>query len=92
MVKNRFRGMVLEMPGPITHIDKSTGKDICAGFVRAILDQIALSTCDVLVISESGLGKIAAFLRNTDDELYLFHNGKVQQFTRQMSFPSRPYW
>lgn len=87
-----FPGKTLEMKGPITHVDRSTGKAACAGFRRAIIDQLALSACPVLVISESGLGKIAAFIRNTDNNLFLFHDGIVEKFERQYSFPNRVDW
>ena len=92
MGKEKFPETFLETTGPITHVDKYKGQDACAGFGHAIVDQLLLSTCDVLVISESGLGKIAAFLRNSDDGLYLFHDSKISKFRRDLKFPNRFYW
>ncbi|KAK7103071.1 uncharacterized protein [Littorina saxatilis] len=90
--KQKFPETFMQSAGPITHVDRYKGHDACAGFGRAILDQVMLATCDVLVISESGLGKIAAFLRNTDDDLYLFHDSKVSVFRRDLRFPNRLFW
>ena len=84
-----FPSRIVAMKGPITHVDRSVGYDVCAGFVHTILEQLVLSTCDVLVISESGLAKIAAFLRNTDRDLYLFHDGIVDKFVRKKPVPEQ---
>lgn len=90
--KQRFSKVAVTIPGPITHVDKTVGREACDGFGKAIADEIALSKCHVLVISESGLGKIASFMRNSDSELYLFHGDTIEKFNREDSFPSRPDW
>ena len=91
-VKASFPETFVETTGPITHIDKYEGQDACTGMGRAILDQYILSLCDILIISESGLGRIAAFMRNTDDNLYLFYHGHITKFKREEGFPSRIWW
>ncbi|KAL8581316.1 hypothetical protein ACOMHN_034395 [Nucella lapillus] len=90
--KSEFPEVYLDIPGPITHTDKSKGADACQGFQKAIVDEYALASCDVLVISESGLGKIASFMRGTDKELYLFHWNHVDPFTRLGVFPNKDGW
>ena len=92
MATQKFPDVSISIPGPITHIDKSRGTDICDGFKKTILDEYALSTCDVLVISESGIGKVASFLRGRDDELYLFRHLKVEPFKREGIFPNKEGW
>ena len=89
--RSYFPSRTVAMEGPVTHVDRSVGSEVCAGFVHAILEQLMLSTCHVLVISESGLSKIAAFLRNTDRDLYIFHDGVVDKFKRENPFPNRSW-
>ncbi|XP_076456352.1 uncharacterized protein LOC143290721 [Babylonia areolata] len=90
--KAKFPEVLVTIPGPITHTDKSRGADACEGFKKAILDEYALSLCDVLVISESGLGKIASFLRHSDLDLFLFHGVHIDPFTRRGTFPNKSGW
>ena len=92
MATQKFPDVIVSIPGPITHTDKSRGKEACDGFKKAIVDQYALSTCDVLVISESGIGKVASFLRGRDDELYLFRHLKVEPFKMGGIFPNKEGW
>ncbi|KAL8558239.1 hypothetical protein ACOMHN_040937 [Nucella lapillus] len=90
--KARFPEVLVTIPGPITHTDKSQGAEACRGFQKAIVDEYALSLCDVLVISESGLGKIASFMRASDRDLYLFHRSKIDPFARNGTFPNKAGW
>ncbi|XP_070209879.1 uncharacterized protein [Littorina saxatilis] len=92
MAKREFPEVILSIPGPITHIDNTRGLTACDGFKKAILDEYALSECDVLIISESGLGKVASFLRGSDRELYLFHDDKIERFTMDGVFPNKDGW
>ncbi|KAK7489370.1 hypothetical protein BaRGS_00019314 [Batillaria attramentaria] len=87
LTETSFPNRTLKIPGPITHVDKARGANACDGFKKAILDEYALATCDVLVISESGLGKIAAFRRGTDDDLYIFLGSNIEPFKRGSPFP-----
>jgi len=57
----------------ISHIDYSNS---CEGQYSAILDQLALTQCDVLVLSFSGFGSLAAYLRSVDTGLYQCHSSK----------------
>lgn len=82
-----FPNRSLRLPGPITHVDKTKGGNACDGLRKAILDEYALSMCDVLVISESGIGKMAAFMRGTDENLFLFMGKEIKPFKRNDQFP-----
>lgn len=73
----RFPRQITDTEGPIIHPVKSKLKGICKGFTKMILDQYVLSKCDVLVISRSGYGKMAAYLRNTQQNVYYFDAGRV---------------
>ncbi|KAK7485680.1 hypothetical protein BaRGS_00023129, partial [Batillaria attramentaria] len=90
--RRNYSEVSIQINGPVTHVDRSMGVDACGGFGHAITEQLALSACHVLVISESGMGKIAAFMRNTDTDLYIYHDGVVEKFRRNMSFPNRIHW
>ncbi|PVD32621.1 hypothetical protein C0Q70_08064 [Pomacea canaliculata] len=70
----RFPTVAVTVPGPITHVDRSKGGDTCEGTEKAVVEQFLLASCDMLVISESGFAKIAAFLRGRDDGLYIVYN------------------
>ncbi|XP_067652373.1 uncharacterized protein [Haliotis asinina] len=69
-----FPNNSVTIPGVIAHVDKSPR---CEGFRKVILDQEALSHCDTLLITNSGVGRIAAFLRQREDNLYCFMNRKL---------------
>ncbi|XP_060607954.1 uncharacterized protein LOC132760075 [Ruditapes philippinarum] len=62
----------------IVHVDRlGKFKDIksesCQGFATAILEQFILSLCDILLITKSGFGTMAAYIRGLDDNLFIFH-------------------
>ncbi|XP_046328611.2 uncharacterized protein LOC124112503 isoform X3 [Haliotis rufescens] len=65
----RFPNNSVTLPGVIAHVDKAPQ---CDGFRKVILDQEALSHCDTLLITNSGLGRIAAFFRQREDNMYCF--------------------
>ncbi|XP_069134466.1 uncharacterized protein [Argopecten irradians] len=69
--KKRYPDNVIDTPGKITHIDQHTDSDPADGFLKQLLDFYILMRCDKLIISEnSGFGMLAAFIRNTNYELY----------------------
>ncbi|KAL8569970.1 hypothetical protein ACOMHN_056402 [Nucella lapillus] len=88
-----FPTLYVGLSGPITHVDHiKGGSTVCGGLARVIVEQLALSKCHVLIMSESGFARIASFLRNTDDNLFLFHDGLVERTSRDTTFPNRPSW
>lgn len=67
-----FGDRFVRTEGEVVHVDKP-GKDrraACEGFTKVLVDQHLPSTCDVLVLSKSGLGRQAAYLRGTDRGLF----------------------
>ncbi|XP_041349733.1 uncharacterized protein LOC121369005 [Gigantopelta aegis] len=74
-----FPDAIVDIGGNIVHIERSSGQQVCGGFAKVILDQLVLSTCDVLILTSSGIGRIASFVRGTSDELYCTSKGKVER-------------
>ncbi|ESP01045.1 hypothetical protein LOTGIDRAFT_172877 [Lottia gigantea] len=78
--RRRFTKRYFDSEGRIVHIDRQKGMDAdCLGFETAIIDQIILSKCSVLVVSFSGFSIRAAMLRNNTKNLYSFHK-KINPF------------
>ena len=76
--RRRFGVELLDQGGSILHIDRQgTLLHACAAFETAILDQLALSQCDVLVMSHSGFSRHAAYLRHQHSGLFLLHHGII---------------
>ncbi|XP_076467537.1 uncharacterized protein LOC143298553 isoform X1 [Babylonia areolata] len=67
--------------GNIIHIDRHRGgrDDACGGFGFAVLDQLILSKCDLLVVTNSGFGMRAAFIRGKSENLFRFTKKQVKQ-------------
>lgn len=75
MARTQFPAVTISsVAGPLAHIEKTSDGTACDGFKRALAEQRILSTCDVLVQSESGFSKVAGFLRGRDDQLYVFRD------------------
>ena len=76
-----FGGDILVSPGPVVHVDKnarSTDEQKCRGFEKVIVDQqILVKYCDVLLISKSGLSRMAAYFRQTDRGLYCLMGNSI---------------
>ncbi|GFN83849.1 hypothetical protein PoB_001035500 [Plakobranchus ocellatus] len=76
-----FGHRIVDSGGPINHIDKSrylNNTQRCDGMEKVIFDQHVLMQCDVLMISESGLSRMAAYVRGSDEGLYcLLKKGKI---------------
>ncbi|XP_062593906.1 uncharacterized protein LOC134255405 [Saccostrea cucullata] len=68
--RTRFRDFLLEVPGPITHMDLSKSGELCQGQQKSFTEHEILTRCDTLLLTRSGFGIIAAFLRENSDELY----------------------
>lgn len=75
--RNKFPLQFVDVPGPIIHMDQIGYKNESRGMTKIFLEQILLSQCDVLVVTKSGFGRIAAYLRNSSRDLYCFLNGIV---------------
>ncbi|XP_067652025.1 uncharacterized protein [Haliotis asinina] len=75
--KTVFPKTIVDMEGNIVHVERTNGASVCDGFAKVILDQLILSTCDVLVISRSGLARIAAWYRGKKEDVYCFSKANV---------------
>ncbi|RUS84454.1 hypothetical protein EGW08_007783 [Elysia chlorotica] len=59
--------------GPVNHVDRSGSlgtEERCAGLEKVIFDQHVLMQCDVLLMSFSGVSRMAAYIRGTHEGLY----------------------
>ena len=85
-----YRNITIDIDGSIVHIDKVKQKktntsdpnpslsDPCSGFEKVIADQHVLSRCDTLLLTYSVFGKAAAYLRRSNNDLYLMENGTIK--------------
>ena len=70
-----FGSALLTVPGEILHVDKNeafTPEAKCRGLGKLLLEQAVLMTCDVLMISRSGVSTQAAAVRSTHSHLFIF--------------------
>ncbi|XP_012942401.1 uncharacterized protein LOC101851600 isoform X2 [Aplysia californica] len=86
--KQSFGHRLILTDGPIVHVDRNRGlttEHKCAGLEKLIFDQHILMNCDVLMIGSSGISRLAAYIRNTDEGLYCYSSAKgtVEPCTRQ---------
>lgn len=92
-VSKRFKDVTVDVEGDVIHIDKvqqsekyknksdhllPSHDDICSGFEKVIADQYILSQCDILLLTYSVFGKAAAYLRRSNDNLYLMEKGIIK--------------
>ncbi|XP_060066184.1 uncharacterized protein LOC132546482 [Ylistrum balloti] len=73
-----FSRSLVDIHGVITHIDITNKDDQCAGFRKAILDFFMLTLCEELIITRSGFGIIAAYLRQHHTLYCLTRSGVVR--------------
>ncbi|ESP01042.1 hypothetical protein LOTGIDRAFT_238385 [Lottia gigantea] len=79
--RRRFTKRYFDSEGKILHIDRQKGMDAdCLGFETSIIDQIILSKCKVLIVSNSGFSIRAAIFRNNAKDLYIFNRSEVKPF------------
>ncbi|KAL4228558.1 hypothetical protein ACF0H5_011608 [Mactra antiquata] len=64
----------------IIHVDRfdevETPNDLCEGFYTALFEQYILSRCDVLVLTRSNFGCLAAYLRGKSEGLFIYDKDK----------------
>ena len=62
--------------GSILHIDlQRTAPDVCQGFEDAVLDQLVLSRCDVIILPGSGFSRRAAMIGGAGKDVFQFSKG-----------------
>ncbi|XP_045178621.2 uncharacterized protein LOC123538526 isoform X2 [Mercenaria mercenaria] len=75
--ETRFKSYI-KINRTIVHVDrlgklKHFTKEACEGLYTALSEQSILTLCDTLLLTRSGFGTMAAYLRGTSDNLFLFH-------------------
>ena len=69
---------VLHNVGPIVHIDTiKNSKGVCDGMKKVLIDQNILINCDVLLLTFSGFGRMAASLRQKESGLFCLVNHEI---------------
>ncbi|XP_061164491.1 uncharacterized protein LOC133173522 [Saccostrea echinata] len=80
--RERFQDFLLEVPGPITHMDISKSGELCHGQQKSFTEHEILTRCDTLLLTRSGFGIIAAFLRKNSDDLYCLSHHYISPCSR----------
>ncbi|XP_069142112.1 uncharacterized protein [Argopecten irradians] len=66
-----FLNNLLEAKGRILHIDwNPKGDGLASGYRRVVVDFFVLTKCDVLLLTKSGFGIMAAYLNTNVTEMY----------------------
>lgn len=77
-----FQHQFINHTGPVMHIeDESDSENLCNGYELALVEQRILSECDILLLTLSGYGRLAAFVRNSDKDLYCYVHGTIKPCT-----------
>ncbi|XP_033753348.1 uncharacterized protein LOC117336806 [Pecten maximus] len=83
---------LLEVEGRILHIDRRLGGEgMVDGYRKVFVDFFVLTKCDVLVLTKSGFGMMAAYLNTKDSELYCLTLHEVvpcSRYTLQRFYPN----
>ncbi|XP_033753753.1 uncharacterized protein LOC117337075 [Pecten maximus] len=82
--RERYKNTFIDIQGSIMHIDQSSYRqgDVCEGFKKQLLDFLFLTKCDVLVLSNSGFGMMAAYLRTHTSGLHCWTDTGVVPCSR----------
>ncbi|PVD36242.1 hypothetical protein C0Q70_03220 [Pomacea canaliculata] len=82
LTRKRFGDRVVDTGGRIVHVDLQAALPFsCEGLEVALLEQLVLMHCDVLVISNSMFSYIAAVVRGSNDNLYRLSNNGLHKFS-----------
>ncbi|XP_069142532.1 uncharacterized protein [Argopecten irradians] len=66
-----FFNNLLEAKGRILHIDwNPKGDGLASGYRRVVVDFFVLTKCDILILTKSGFGIMAAYLNTNVTEMY----------------------
>ncbi|XP_070202382.1 uncharacterized protein [Littorina saxatilis] len=76
--RSRFGTAHHDTDGVILHVAKQRHDPrACQGYEDALLDQLILTKCDVLVKSKSGFSLRAGYIRGRADDLFFYHQGNI---------------
>ena len=78
----KFQNRVINIPGKLVHTERSKDDSECSGFKKTILEHRFLTECDVLLLTDSGYGRTAGFLRRHSQELYCLQKTGVYRCSR----------
>ncbi|CAH1796750.1 unnamed protein product [Owenia fusiformis] len=76
---NEFGNVIIDTVGNITHVDRYGSN--CNGMEKVALDFHILSQCDLLLVSRSNFGGLAAMLRHTREDLYILYENNIYDAT-----------
>ena len=77
--RHLFGSNVWNTDGTVIHVGKQARvQQACPGFGVAILDQLSLTNCDVLITSASGFSQVASYLRGSSKKLFSFRGGNIR--------------
>ncbi|XP_060077076.1 uncharacterized protein LOC132556657 [Ylistrum balloti] len=84
MSRERYKHNFIDIQGSIMHIDQSSYRrgDVCEGFRKQLLDFLFLTSCDILLLSNSGFGMMAAYLRTHKTGLYCWTDSGIVPCSR----------
>ncbi|XP_033744906.1 uncharacterized protein LOC117330598 [Pecten maximus] len=82
---------LLEAKGRILHIDwKTKGEGLASGYRRVVVDFFVLTKCDVLILTKSGFGLMAAYLNSDVSKMYCLTPSELipcSRYTLNDNFP-----
>ena len=81
--KSKFPEMFIDIQGKITHVDRSKDDANCTGFRKAILEHNFLQRCDVILLSRSGFGRTAAFLRKYSENMFCLRETGITMCSKE---------
>ncbi|XP_060075460.1 uncharacterized protein LOC132555129 [Ylistrum balloti] len=84
---------LLEAEGRILHIDwGATGDDLVNGYKKVVVDFFVLTKCDVLVLTMSGFGMMAAYLNTRVSSMYCLTTNELvpcSRYTLENYYPGQ---
>ncbi|XP_033755998.1 uncharacterized protein LOC117338778 [Pecten maximus] len=78
----RYPNQIIETDGQIGHIAKLKKGYNTEVSLKMFLDFYMLINCDILILTESGFGMAAAYIRNTDSDLYCWRGPELKPCSR----------
>ncbi|XP_050394316.1 uncharacterized protein LOC126812111 isoform X2 [Patella vulgata] len=88
--RRRFGDLFVDTGGTILHIDRQRNRnESCVGFETAILDQLALTKCDILIISASNFSIRGSMLKTVLENIYQFDGELIKPFSPFSRFRHR---
>lgn len=76
-----FGNRTIDYGGKIVHIDRQRSEhSACVGFEVALMDQLILSLCDILVVCKSGFSINASYMSKSVGQIYFMKDGNIDLF------------